>query len=60
MQHLLSLFVITAIALRQTVSYLNEINIADLVFLNLCSGVETILATAIVTYVFTDNFEILT
>ena len=45
-------FVITAIALRQTVSYLNEINIAVPSILNYVVGVETILATAIVTYVF--------
>ena len=45
-------FVITAIALRQTVSYLNEINIAVPGILNYVVGVETILATAIVTYVF--------
>lgn len=45
-------FVITAIALRQTVSYLNEVNIAVPSILDYVVGIETILATVIVTYVF--------
>ena len=45
-------FVITAIALRQTVIYLNQINIAVPQILNYLVIIETILATAIVLYVF--------
>lgn len=45
-------FVITAIALRQTVSYLNEMNIIVPSILNYLVVIETILATVIVIYVF--------
>lgn len=45
-------FVITAIALRQTIIYLNQINITVPQILNYIIFIETILATLIVSYVF--------